>query len=117
MCQKQTCPSNVRYIVHMQISICKIMRHYVSKHISFKCDQEHWYIHISHYWHIPLMSMLFKLLIYDALHCYHSLHIDPTSLHISAKNNKLQNEGLGMPYMPTTNTPSNAIYMLCEQIM
>ena len=45
-------------------------------------DQEHWYTYISHYWHMPLNKYVCHTAHVCPMTYPHTLHIDPTVLHI-----------------------------------
>ena len=85
-CYCHVCASNIYapQMPHMQISICADMSQLcqyiglIAAKCNQQCDQDHWYTHISHYWHMPMNTHI----IYVPLQCYCSLHIDPTLLHI-----------------------------------
>ena len=71
MCQEQICPQ----IPHMPINSCKDMRqlfqyiYLIWIHYNQQYDLEHWYMYISHYWHMSLNK-----------HAYHIKHVCPTAL-------------------------------------
>ena len=93
MCSQQICPSNVTFMSHMPISSCADMRQlYPYIYTSMKI----WpgalvYMHskLMAYAHDQNMPVILQK--YLPLHCYCSLHTNPTFLHISMKKiNNLQ---------------------------
>ena len=60
MCQKQICPCNATYMLHMPISSCADIRqlcqyiYLISAYQNQKCHHKHWFTYISYYWHMTL---------------------------------------------------------------
>ena len=73
----------ISYETTISIYICLI-----STKWNQQCDQEHWYTYALHYWHMPPKYMPAKFAHISPLHCYYSLYIDSTLLHMLVTTKK-----------------------------
>ena len=120
-CRQQICPSNTTYMSQMPISYYRydtMMSVYMPQKLAAissvtrNTDIHTLYIIGTYTW----TCMPATLHIYAQLHCYCSLHIDPTLLHIQIKNNNNKTRNY-YPYLPhychiwtNKKCPSNVTY-------